>query len=121
MRRQILPALVIVIGAYLTIVFSKDLADLMRSRGRIEEVEQEVTRLEGEQRVLVEELERVRTPEYIEKEAREKLLMTKPGETIVLLPPDDEGVVLGLEEATVSGEEDVPNWKKWARLFGFSR
>jgi len=54
---------------------------------------------------------------YIEQEARNKLGLAKPGETVVIMP-----------EATLSGKEAEspkqpqsapfePNWKKWWRLF----
>ena len=50
------------------------------------------------------------TTEFIEKEAREKLGMVKPGEHIVLEPPPK------LEKNTVT-IDNTPNWKKWWKLF----
>ncbi len=50
------------------------------------------------------------TPEFIEKEARDKLFMVKAGEQKVLIPKESEGQ----KEAK---KENLPNWKQWWNLF----
>jgi len=54
--------------------------------------------------------------EQVGKEARNKLSMAREEETIVILPPNVEELVGFLEEET-SEEEQLPNWKRWWRLF----
>jgi cell division protein FtsB len=51
------------------------------------------------------------TQEFIESQAREKLGMVKPGEHIVLMPPQE---VENEEEIKI---DTTPNWKKWWNLF----
>lgn len=51
------------------------------------------------------------TQEFIEKEAREKLGMLKPGEHIVLAPPPKEEVKKSVAVDT------TPNWQKWWKIF----
>ncbi len=50
---------------------------------------------------------------FIEKQAREKLGMAKPEDTIVLLDTPSAGN----GQAQDGGEKYAPNWKQWWRLF----
>ncbi|MDP3994252.1 MAG: hypothetical protein Q8P91_00270, partial [bacterium] len=57
--------------------------------------------------------------EYIEKQLRDKLGLSKEGETIVVLPDAD---TLRKLVPPIPGEEEIlpdPNWKKWLKLFNF--
>ena len=54
----------------------------------------------------------VQTQEFIEKEARDKLFMTKPNESIVLGSED-----IKKNENSQDPKQDKPNWKKWVELF----
>lgn len=59
---------------------------------------------------LKQELYFVNTSQFIEQEAREKLGMVKPGEHIVLAPPQQT-------EIKTVAIDTTPNWKKWWNLF----
>lgn len=62
-------------------------------------------------RFLQQQLYYVNTSQFIENEAREKLGMAKPGEQIVLAPPE-------VNKQTKNESEDYSsNWKKWWKLF----
>lgn len=60
---------------------------------------------------LEQQLYYVQTPQYIENEAREKLGLVKPGEHIVLAPPQVE------DEKQRAVTDSTPTWKKWWNLF----
>ncbi len=62
-------------------------------------------------RRLKSELSYVQTEEFIEKQARDKLFMTKPNEAIVIVPKADENKILPKKI------EEKPNWRKWWELF----
>lgn len=49
---------------------------------------------------------------FIEKQAREKLGLVKPGDTVVLLGPSE-----GLETADSEKTRAMSNWEQWWRLF----
>ena len=123
MRRQIASALALLVGIALIIALSRDLVKLLSARGRLVREQNEVQKLEQEQQELAQKLGDVMSEEFVEKEAREKLLMGKPGEVVVLLPPEErtgEGGVASTKSDLASGEaEELANWKKWAQLFGF--
>lgn len=57
-------------------------------------------------------LNQVEDPEYIERQAREKLNLQREGEIVVVLPKD-----LGEEKVTEEKPEELANWEKWWKLF----
>jgi len=59
---------------------------------------------------LQEELKKVQSQEYIEREAREKLGMSKAGEKVIIMPT----ITLDKPMRTHENEQ---NWLKWWRLF----
>ena len=77
-------------------------------------MEEKVLRLEEKKKELSEKYQYYQTPEFIEEEARNKLNMAKPGETIVILPPNLEEL---LSRSKTQAEPLIPNWKKWWNLF----
>ncbi|HMA59887.1 MAG TPA: septum formation initiator family protein [Halanaerobiales bacterium] len=56
---------------------------------RLNSLQQQVQNQIEENKELKEEIERVRSPEYVEKVAREELGLVKPGE-ILLIPVEEE-------------------------------
>ncbi len=74
--------------------------------------QQELVRLQKEQENLQNKLKLAQTPEFIEKEARERLNLAKVGETIILVESDETQAQIKEKETMI-----VPNWKKWWNLF----
>lgn len=62
---------------------------------------------------LKKEVERVKDPDFIEKEAREKLFLVKPGERIVLLPTTNNDST----QSAYKQQKREANWKQWLHLF----
>lgn len=60
---------------------------------------------------LKEHLFYVKTNQFVEKEAREKLGMSRPGEFIVIAPTSTP---LNHEKIEI---DNKPNWRKWLELF----
>ena len=118
-RTHSLVVLALLLGTFFIITFSRDLLDLMSSRERIAKEQAEVAQLEEEQQELASQLDQVMSDEFVEKEAREKLLLSKPGETVVILPPNEQTGEQESFQNNQDGEEKLANWEKWAQLFGF--
>lgn len=53
--------------------------------------------------------------EYIEKEAREKLNLAKPGEKVIMIPEEGVGNVLGVANLNKDGSKSSPT--KWLNYF----
>ena len=106
--------IIIVVGALLILNFSRDILKLLKAGDRLKEAEEKVTRLEKEHQALQEKREFYASEEFVEQEARNKLNMARPGETIVILPPNVKEI-LGHSDRPQA--PDIPNWQKWWKLF----
>ena len=84
---------------------------LWKAGERIKQAEADVQKQTQENEELKTRLAQVESPEFIEKEAREKLGLGEPGETIVVLPKTEEP---SFAEAS---EGQAPNWRRWWKLY----
>jgi len=103
-------ALITLFLVWLIINYSLQTAKLWQSGKRIGEKKKELSLVEEKNKKLKESLGKVQSTEFIEKEAREKLGMSKEGEIIIVMPP-----ILGNQINIY--EENEPDWQKWWRLF----
>ena len=67
---------------------------------------------EEENRKLKERLAEITSPEFVEREAREKLGYGKEGETLLVLPNQNS-----TQYSEKSAQEEGPNWRKWWKLY----
>jgi len=105
--------LVAIVGLLVTIFgLSQSVVRLMGRKSLLKAKQEELVRLQKEQENLQNRLTIAQTPEFIEKEAREKLNLGKAGETIILVESGDMQAQIQNKETTA-----VPNWKKWWNLF----
>jgi cell division protein FtsB len=65
---------------------------------------------------LKKDITQVNNPQFIESEARDKLLLAKPGENIVILPKNQ----LSISPTPATHTDTRPNWEKWWNLFSQS-
>lgn len=108
-KSRLITAVILILGFYLTFSLAKGTYNLWQRAERVKEAQEERMEAEKKNRELKEKLEFVQSPKFVEKEAREKLGLAKPGETVVIMTP---------QEATSSAvEKNLPNWKKWWELF----
>lgn len=85
---------------------------LWQKRDLVTNAQKELKHQKLENQRLKSELSYIESKEFIEKEARDKLLLVKPGEELVII--SDELIKKNKEE---KGKENDPNWKKWLQLF----
>lgn len=86
--------LVVLLSSVLTIVFlisfffsEQGISELQRARQRVSDLNAEIARLEAENQRLRAEIESLRKSTFaVERIAREDLAMSKPGETVYMLP-----------------------------------
>lgn len=94
----------------------KDVTKLLAAFEKIQEVKQEILRLEKENKEMISKKDYFLSEQFIEEEARNKLNMAKPGEIIVILPPDFQKELEHKKENFLENSS-LPNWKKWWQLF----
>lgn len=84
---------------------------------RIKQANDELSKIANENSKLKDELEIVGSDYFKEKEARDSLGLSKPGDIVLVLPPDDEIRKLAPERVRKEVKLPNPNWKKWLSLF----
>lgn len=94
----------------LVISLSRSVVSLLSKRDIIRQQEGELARLSQENAQLQDALVRADTPEFIEKQAREKLGLVKDGETVVILPNTNH-------QSPITSTQQGSNWEKWWELF----
>jgi cell division protein FtsB len=114
MRRIVLYG-IIVFQILLIISLVRGIQLSQKSSSRIDGLQQTKTKLEEEQSLLRLQEAEVNSPEYLEKVAREELHLSKPGETVVIMP---ENVVVKTESDEDNQQviRDEPIWKRWIMI-----
>lgn len=79
--------------------------------GQINTLQNEVTSLEERNRELQSDIAEAQTPEYLERMARERLNLKKPGEEVV-------AVVIPESQEAVSQEQEKSWWEKLLEKIG---
>lgn len=108
---------ILIIGIILVVNLSRNLLRLLNAAKRIDQKKKEVALLQKEEEDLKRKKEYVESEEFVEKEAREKLNMSKEGEAVALLP-ENLKKILGISRW--QGREDQKtNFQRWLEVFGF--
>lgn len=113
--RRMVRFIVIVVSIVMVINLSRSIWDLWRRRDVLGERQEVLRRVEEENRRLQSELEYAQSPEFVEQEARNRLGLGREGEEVVLLPKSQ--IPNPNIQTNEEKEENLPNWKKWWRLF----
>lgn len=128
MRRRLYQLVVILVCLFIIQGLSRGLIELSAQERRLGRARAELEKLQQKQVELKQRLEYFRSDEYVEKIARDKLLLAKPGETVLILPKDQKLNIQNSEFLPAGRhgsiqysptESELPNWKKWLKLFGF--
>lgn len=112
MRKKLLVWFFLLGGGYLIVVLSRDLWRILSVKNRIIEAEQQVEELRQRQIRLKQEVEEVKSEEFVEKEARDKLLLAREGEVVVLLPPSG-GMENGTHAADSTSSLQAGSGQEW--------
>lgn len=111
MRRTIVFFLLISFGIFFTVSVVKKMAAVYKASGRLAREQTVVQKLDEEHKVLQTKIEAAKEPDFIEREARDNLNLSKPGETIIVLPNFQ-----ATQSASVALAAGTPNWLRWWRL-----
>jgi len=85
---------------------------LYKAGGRVKTTQMEISRQEAEKANLEKKLAESQTDDFVERMAREKLGMGKPGEIVVVL--DNDAIINNQISIT---NDKLSNWKKWRKLY----
>lgn len=90
---------------------------LIKKGGAAGEAQKKLEQLEKEQAELLQMKQQVDSPNFEEKEARDKLGLAKPGEIVVVLPPEDVLKKLAPDYDPEDYIQEQPIFKRWIDLF----
>lgn len=110
-KSKLFRLIVILISLVMVVGLSRGLYALWNKKDIVSERQEALRKLERENQELQKKLEEAKSPEFIERMARDNLGLIKEGETIVLMPN------LPAQAGDQKEEENLPNWKKWWQLF----
>jgi len=95
----------------------KNIGKVNAIRKQIEDERIKVERMQTENVELQSRIVESQGSDFIEKQIRDKLGLSREGEAIVILP--EESVVKSLSPPQTTQEDILPdpNWRKWFKLF----
>lgn len=114
MIRRIIQIGIILLVLFVTYNLLIQIMDAVKSSERLSAAADTVYQLELKNKQLKKKLTQIQSPQFIEEQARNKLGLSKSGETIVIIPEDKLKQVLG---ATQSAQVRLPNWLGWFKVF----
>lgn len=105
--------LVVIAGIFYSL--SKQIYDSLKVSRRWDMETEELVRLQKRNEELKKKLTEVQSIGFIEQQARDKLNLARPNETVAVIPKEELDKVLGvMEEKKVELE---PYWQGWLKLF----
>jgi cell division protein FtsB len=113
MRNSLVKLAVVIIGIGLIVSLSRNIYRLLKAGDQVKLAQEKLEKLEKENQELLEKKKYYESEEFIEQEARNRLNLGKPGETVVILPPNVGQTETNLPEKP----PELPNWQKWLKLF----
>ncbi|MBI2596613.1 septum formation initiator family protein [Candidatus Daviesbacteria bacterium] len=112
--KKIILAVAIIIISIITYNLVIQIMDAVKSGERLSQAAEKVYKLEAKNRELKKKLAQIQSEGFIEKEARNKLGLSKIGETIVVIPQERLKQVMGVSQ---SAQIKLPNWLGWWKVF----
>ncbi|KKU63172.1 MAG: Septum formation initiator [Candidatus Amesbacteria bacterium GW2011_GWC1_47_15] len=108
--------LIIAIGLYTAWRMGTSVVRLWKAGDRVKQASSELTLAKAENEELKTRLDYVRSPEFVEKEVKERFGWGRPGEEILIIEQQE---MSNVQYSIPSGsyEKQEPNWKKWWDLY----
>lgn len=112
--KQLVSWVMLFIALLLVVSLTKGIFEILSVYDRVAEAENEVAELEAQKRSLERQVTERTTEGYVERQIRNKLHLSRPGEQVVVLP---ESSPLQTNEKSVNVDQEVPVWQQWMELF----
>ncbi len=111
MKRRLIMFFICCLSLIVIVNISRTIYRLWQKGHIVEERQSYLTDLKQKHSQLEVKLGEVQSPQYIERQAREKLNLQREGEVVVVLPQTKT------EEAVTLQVKTEANWQKWWKLF----
>ena len=114
MIKKIALGLAILITAAVAYNLINQIIGAVKSGERLSQAADEVYKLEAKNKALREQLSQISSREFLEEQIRNKLGLTKKGETLVIIPEEKLKSVL---EVSSPAQIRLPNPLGWLKVF----
>jgi hypothetical protein len=117
-KKRLLAYTIMILSLIAAVRLAKDIYWFWHTEDRLAEAEQELIEAKEMRFRLQRQLEEVGSDEWRERQVRDKLMMARPNEVVVVVPSvvDNEAATKTKENKKGVGGE-LKNWQKWWRLF----
>jgi cell division protein FtsB len=96
------------------IVTGKIIWNNLQFNKEIKKIQAQINKLEEENTLLSEQILYLQTDSFKEKLARERLGLVKPGEKVLVIPPEKKPIEL---PKPIEAPKEPENWQKWFDYF----
>ncbi len=110
MQNRLIILFICIVSLFFIVSLSRSIYSLWQKGNAVDERVELRESLKAETEELRKQLGETESAEFVEKQARDKLNLQRPGEVVVVLPEFDAYRPLPTPEAQSS------NWQKWQRL-----
>lgn len=93
---------------------ARSIVTLWQKRELLTKADQELKKVKAENKRLKEQVKIVEGSQFVEQEARNKLLLGKPGEQIVIMPKNSQNEKQ--KKPSTQPIKSTPNWQQWLNL-----
>lgn len=114
MIRKIVVILAVILVLLIAYNLINQILVAFKSSDRLSAAAEKVYSLEAQNSELKKKLQEIKSPQFIEQQARDKLGLSRKGETVVIIPEQKLKEVLGVSQ---SAEIRFPNWQGWLKIF----
>lgn len=115
MRKKTIFVVLIVLILFFAINIIGQITSALKAEERFQDLVETLHQLEIKNKQLRLELEYVKSPEFIERQARDKLGLVKEGETLIIIPEEKLRQILQKDQKL--DEIRLPNPVGWWKLF----
>ena len=112
-KRNLVLVMVLIIGVFLAYNSFKKIMTFRENARTVESAEGKLERLKKENEALKKDLEYKSSQGFVEGEIRNRLGLAKEGETVLILPKENDNSQSSIGNSRV----DKPNWVKWRKVF----
>lgn len=115
MIKKISFLLVISLSILFIVNLARQTTSALQAGGRLDQAADELARLQDQNRQLRQKLAQTQTLYSIEEQARNKLNLVKPNETIVIIDPALISTQIEQNKPVILPKQE--NWQGWLKLF----
>lgn len=115
--KSVIGWVVLVLAFILSVSLINSISKIAGSNQKITDAQNKLDELGKENKELDSKFHAVKSAQFIERQARDKLGLAKKGEIVVVLPDDNTLKSLAPKVEDENWSFPDPNWKLWLKLF----